>query len=266
MTQATLDIELIVREVMRELGAPVEAAPCATAGLPSSAGPAPCAIAGLSSSVENSDGPAARATAGSPSSAENTAGQLVITQSPVTLAALAGRLDGVRQVLVPPGAVVTPAVYDDLYRRNVTLAFAAAEKASNVGTLRLTLVTAGKRFDPAALVTALRGAAIEIESSTTDCLMEASDRLAAAVAQENTLGALITRHTAAAVCLANRLSGVRAICVADPGKLSVAADAVGANVLVLDPQSGLFAMKRMLTEFCRDGVRPCPEVFRKRLG
>lgn len=254
MTQATFDIELIVREVLRELGAPadtVPVAPPAAASVPSPPVAPPLAV-----SPSASDSPAAAADAG----------QLVVTQSPVTLAALAGRLDGVRRVVVPPGAVVTPAVYDELYRRNATLAFAAPDAVQKPGTLRLALVALGKRFDPAALVAALRGAAIEIESTTTDCLMAASDRLAAAVAQENTLGALITRHTAAALCLANRLSGVRAVSVSDAGKLAAAAEAVGANVLVLDPQSGLFTLKRLLTEFCRDGVRECPEVFRKRLG
>ena len=122
----------------------------------------------------------------------------------------------------------------------------------------------GMGYVPVAL--AAVGTAVEIDSTQSDCLMAASDRLAAAVTQENTLGALVTRHTAAALCVANRLAGVRAICVSDAGRLAAAAEAVGANVLVLDPQSGLFTMKRLLAEFCRDGVRACPEVFQKRLG
>ena len=257
MTQATFDIELIVREVLRELGAP-QILPSPLAGEGSGA-------RGLVNEKPAAD-PRPPVAAPPLAVSPTLTGQLVVTQSPVTLAALVGRLDGVRRVVVPPGAVVTPAVYDELYRRNATLAFAAPEAVKKPGALRLALVALGKRFDPAALVAALRGAAIEIESSTTDCLMAASDRLAAAVAQENTLGALVTRHTAAALCLANRLSGVRAVSVSDAGKLAAAAEAVGANVLVLDPQNGLFTLKRMLAEFCRDGVRECPEVFRKRLG
>jgi hypothetical protein len=190
---------------------------------------------------------------------------LAINAPVVTLATLAGRLDGVRKVVVSRGAVVTPAVYDELYRRNVTLAFASAEAAPKTGGLRLLLVTAGKRFDPAQLVAALRAMSLDVESTSIDCLMAASDRLAAAVAAGNTLGVLITRHTAAALCIANRLAGVRAVAVGDAGKLIAAAESVGANVLVLDPQCGLFAMKRMVGDFCRDGVRECPEVFRKRL-
>ena len=130
----------------------------------------------------------------------------------------------------------------------------------------MVMIATGKRFDPAPLAGALRGAAIEVEAASSDCLMAASERLAVEVARENTLGVLITRHTAAALCLANRLAGVRAIHVADAGGVAAAAESIGANVLILDPQGGLFALKRLVGEFCRDGVRECPEVFRKKLG
>jgi hypothetical protein len=246
MTQSAFDIDRIVREVMRELGLSVAEAPApVAAATPVAPVVQPTTVTG--DAAVKSD-------------------QLVVSQPVITLSALAGRLEGIKQVLVPPGAVVTPAVHDELYRRNVTLAFASAEVAERRGALRLVMVTTGKRFDPAALIGAIRGAALEVESVNSDCLMAASERLAAEVAKENTLGALVTRHTAAALCLANRLAGVRAIHTNEAGRVAAFAESVGANVLVLDPQNGLFALKRIVTEFCRDGVRECPDVFRKKLG
>jgi ribose 5-phosphate isomerase RpiB len=91
--------------------------------------------------------------------------------------------------------------------------------------------------------------------------------LAIQVGQANTLGLLLTRYTAAALCLANRQAGVRAVTAQDAATVRRSAKSVGANLLVADPEAGsLFALRQMATEFCRDGVRQCPEVFRKRLG
>ena len=108
---------------------------------------------------------------------------------------------------------------------------------------------------------------LTVESSASDCIIAATDQLASETAQPNTLGVLLTRHTAAGLCLANRLPGVRAVAGADAPAVATAAAAVGANVLVADPDAGtFFQLKQIVTEFCRCGVRPCPEVFRARLG
>jgi ribose 5-phosphate isomerase RpiB len=83
----------------------------------------------------------------------------------------------------------------------------------------------------------------------------------------DTLGAILTRHTAAALCLANRHPGVRAVLATDIPAAAAAVAAVGANLLVLDPTAGtFFQMKQILSDFCRGGVRDCPEVLKKRLG
>ena len=43
--------------------------------------------------------------------------------------------------------------------------------------------------------------------------------------------------------------------------VAAAAAAVGANLLVADPQAGsFFQLKQIVTEFARGGVRPCPEA------
>jgi hypothetical protein len=78
---------------------------------------------------------------------------------------------------------------------------------------------------------------------------------------------VLTRHTAAALCLANRHPGVRAVRATDIPSTAATAAAVGANLLVANPaECTFFQLKQMLSEFCRGGVRECPEVFKERLG
>ena len=158
---------------------------------------------------------------------------------------------------------------DELHRRNVTLLVgrAAPDAPRATSALRLVLVTHGKRFDPTALLAALGAGPTQVEHHAKDCIMASTGLLAAEVARPDTLGALLTRHTAAGLCLANRLAGVRAVLGLDAPKAAAAVQAVGANLLVADPGGGsLFWLKRMLETFCAGGVRECPEVFRAKLG
>lgn len=106
-----------------------------------------------------------------------------------------------------------------------------------------------------------------MECAAADCLIAATDQVAAEVSKPETLGVLLSPHAAAGLCLANRLSGVRAITACDAPGVAAAAAAVGANLLAADPQAGsFFQLKQMITEFGRGGVRPCPAVFRERLA
>lgn len=239
MGDTTIDIERVVQEVLRELklqAAPPAAAPVASA--PSAASPA-------------SDG------------------QLTLSDRVVTMSLLDGRLAGLRKLVVSPTSLVTPAVRDELARRNVQLLIGPTNGIPTAAKdqLRLVLVTHGHRFDPAGLLAALRSGPAQVETHAKDCIMASSDLLSAEVAKPNTLGAVLTRHTAAALCVANRLPGVRAVLGLDPAKTASVAEAVGANVLVADPAGGsLFWLKRMIEAFCAGGVRECPEVLRKRLA
>lgn len=47
--------------------------------------------------------------------------ELVLTDKLVTLRTLEGRLAGVKQIVVPPRAIVTPAVRDELKQRGIKL-------------------------------------------------------------------------------------------------------------------------------------------------
>lgn len=234
MAESPIDIDRIVREVIGQLGL----AP--GAGAPAAADPS------------------------TPPRSEN---DLVISCRVVTLAEVQGRLEAVRRLVVPPQAVITPAVRDELRRRNVSLAYASPVAPEASGKVRLVLVTVGERFDPTPLAGALNQEATQIQRHTFDCLIAATDLLGGELPQPDTLGLLLSRHTAAGLCLANRHRGVRAVTGTDAGAVSAAAAAVGANLLVIDPaEAGFFQLKHIVSAFCRSGTRRCPEVFRERLG
>lgn len=242
---AVTDIERIVRDVLAELGLAT-----GTDASPRSGETAPDSFV-----VPASAGPSATVE-----------GDLVVDSRVVTLADVAGRLVSVRRVLVQSQAIVTPAVRDELRRRNVALATATTNGKPQAAGLRLVLIAARTKYDPAALASSLGQGGVDVEQRSSDCLMASTDQLAAEVVKPDTLGALVTRHTAVGLCLANRHPGVRAVLGTDGPSAATAVAAVGANVLVVNPRSSTaFQLKQMLGEFCRGGVRPCPEVLKKRL-
>ncbi len=233
MTQIPSDIERVVREVLAELKRAPASAPQE---------PAPA----LASKPAN--------------------GELVLSTRLVTMDDIGDKLGGVRRVVVGPQAVVTPAVRDALRQRDIELSRATPAKGQSAKPLRLVVVAARTKMDPKLLAGSLQGEGIKAECRKTDCILAATDQLAAELAKGDALGILLTPHTTAAMCLANRLAGVRAVLASNAGNIEADLSAIGANLLVADPQSvSLFKLSRMAGDFYRGGIRPCPEVFRKRL-
>ena len=190
----------------------------------------------------------------------DTGGELVVSARVVTLSQLEGRLENIRRLVVPPRAVITPAVRDELIRRKVTVAYAPPDATGAVVPIRAVLVVTGKRFDTTPLPGALNSEGIEVQEHRCDCLIAATDRLAGEITRPDTLGVLLTRHVAAGLCLANRLRGVRAVSGIDD------AASVGANLLVLDPAAvSMYQLRQIVSSFCRAGVRQCPDIFKERL-
>jgi hypothetical protein len=233
MKKPTTDVERVVREVLAELGvAPAK----------------PSVAEGKSQKAKDAGQCGTRGA------------DLILSCRVVTMAEVAGRLDSVRRLIVSQQAVVTPAVRDELLNRGIALAHADSADGHPAAAIRLVMIVTGTDFQPAGLIAAVAREGFDVEQSTSDCLIAAADQLADELAKPGTLGVLLTTDAAAGLCLANRLQGVRAVAVAS------AAAAVGANLLVADPKANtFFQLKQMVAEFCRGGVRPCPEVFRTRL-
>ena len=99
-------------------------------------------------------------------------------------------------------------------------------RAPAPGALRLVLIAAGKAFDFPPLADAL-GRWGRRQQQSMDCLIAATDLLAAEVVKPDTLGVLVTPHWAAALCLANRRPGIRAALGLDVPAAAAATAAVG---------------------------------------
>jgi hypothetical protein len=233
-TQA--DIERIVREVMAQLK--VASAPAAAPAAPVSAPPA---------------------------ALPKNHGDLFIDSRVVTLQSVAGRLNGAKQLVVAPGALVTPSVRDELRRRGIELVQQNAAKGAKKLLAPVLLIAGRTGHDPELAVEMLRQEGIGVRSESAGCLVEATGKLAAAIAARS-LGVLWTRQTAIGLCLANRHKNVRAVLAANVPATAAAVTAVGANLLVIDPTIGtIYEKKQVLREFCLGGIRECPEALRKGL-
>jgi hypothetical protein len=235
MGLAQTDIELIVREVMAQLS---QASTPAAAASPLAA-PPPTPVA------QSND--------------------LVIDARVVTMESIAGRLNGTKQVMVPPGALVTPSVRDELRRRGIELRQECAVKKCK--SLAPVLLVVGRTSsDPGLAVQMLRQEGIDVKAESTHCLIRATEMLAAAVAAR-ALGVLWTRHAAVGLCLVNRNANLRAVLATSVPVTAKAVAAVGANVLVIDPTIGtMYEKKQVLRAFCLGGIRECPEELKQGLG
>jgi hypothetical protein len=243
-------VERIVREVMSQLAAKAGEAAHA----------APC-----------DSKPAAVVPPPQPQQHLPDAKELVLASRLVTMSDLDGRLESIRRLVVPAGAIVTPAVRDELQRCNVALSHASrrTDKGASATTdgLRLLAIVHAGACDAAALGPSLGSVPAAVEVSTDDCVIALSDRLAAVVREGRALGVVLTKYSAAALCVANRLPQVRAVSGSDPARLAGDVAGVGANVLVIDPQAvGMFRTRRLIGEFCRGGVRRCPRALGSRLN
>ena len=136
----------------------------------------------------------------------------------MTMAEVAGRLEAVRRVVVPPEAVVTPAVRDELLRREHRPGLRRSGQATAPAARA---AGADRRRGPTSIRRrwlAGAGAARACRSSrgTSDCLIAATDQLAAEVAKPDTLGVLLTRHAAAGLVPGEpACAGVRAVAGSD---------------------------------------------------
>jgi hypothetical protein len=159
---------------------------------------------------------------------------LVLDARVVTTDTVYGRLQGIRKVVVPPRAVVTPSVRDDLQKRRIRLEFQEPD-AQEVGPGDLTVVRFTRNTDAsrASGTLPLPGGAKE---HVVDELSAAVSLATQAVQTTQQLSVCLTDETLAAVCLLNRSHAVRAVQVRTADDVRRAVAAIGANVLVVDPR------------------------------
>jgi hypothetical protein len=192
-------------------------------------------------------------------------GQLRIDQRVITTALLDGRLDGVRQVVVPPRAVVTPAVRDALRKKRITIVNGTnqVETASVSTGYILGVVDSGGKF--AAAAAAISGELGDITRLDNDCVIKAVRSVGHEVAAGRGAGVVITARPSVALCLANRQNGVRAAWAVSAAAVQEAMRHVGANLLIVDPTAhGVYELRVMAREFAK-GNHACPQVYSQAL-
>lgn len=208
---------------------------------------------------------AARDTRPGVSSERDSERTLVLTSKVVSLAEVEGKLKDVSRLVVPRGAVFTPAARDEL--RKFAVALASAAGAPQAAKLKVVLATAETSFDPAPLVAALTGEGTVVERLPQSGLTNAVDTLTRKVVVDKQLGLLITDMPAAALCLANRQRGVRAVLAHSLAAVSEAVEMIAANLLVIDPRSrNFYELRRLTRELIRAGRPERSNVAAERLN
>ena len=251
MVQKAADIERIVRDVLADLG--LAAASHAPSVIDSAS------AAGL---VEPAPKPAKQ-----PLPPPRPVGDVVVVDRVVTLAGIGERLASARRLVVPPRAVVTPAVRDELRRRNVTLVVEEGTAAATDVCGRVALTVLGSRIDPKPLADDLQRQGLTVEVQRFDCLIKANDDMSRRLATSGTAGVMLSNYGAVAMCLANRHQGVRAILASDESRTATDAVSVGANLLVLEPRRAApEAIRKIVAGFCQQGPGECPKELLDRLS
>lgn len=197
-----------------------------------------------------------------------TQGVLQIDERVVSAGLLEGRLEGVRQLLLRRGAVVTPSARDELKRRGIAVESASGGNGKSSAKPPAKLIVASIGSTDANAWTAALG-----ESMTVEWISPAAD-LAATIAKwsdavlgRKTPGVLITDQAAAALVLVNRNHGIRAVGGANTKEMSDAAAAIGANGLVVDPRGkGKFEITTLLRAFAAGAWRNPPDALRRAFG
>jgi hypothetical protein len=242
VNDASAEIERIVQNVLAELRA---------AGVAAATG-------------ENGQ----RQNAASPKQAEaSPTKSCVIAERVVTLAALEGRLNGASVLTVPRGAVITPAVRDELKTRGIRLEIAdAPAKGEAKNFVELLVGIADVPDDVSVLTKATQehvtGLA-NVQSMQQVDLAALIGRMAEWMASRPSVAVVLTRRPTAAVCLANRHRGLRAVWANTPKALAEAMNTIAPNVMIYNPAAhSVSAQRAILREFVSAGVRECPEELR----
>jgi len=200
---------------------------------------------------------------GMPSVGSSSNSTLTLTTKVITGTSLEGRLDNITQLIVPRGAIFTPAARDELKKFNVTVA-SAVSTSKSAARQPLHLAAHGK-YDAGPLAAGLVADNLDVQRvKGTDLPTVVSD-----LAQKlsTTRGLFVTDQAAAAVALANRKSGVRAALVCNTAEIDRAAGSLSPNLLVIDPLGrSVFELRGLVRHWLRYPEPACPAALAQYLN
>ncbi len=196
----------------------------------------------------------------------STGKELIVSEKVISAAQLEKRLGGIERLIVPRGAVFTPAARDLLKEKHITVASTVSRPANSSNKKHL-IVAVDTDHEPKSLTNWTANAGISLERLPQTRLSAAIDGLCQRVTGSNALGIIITHNTAAALCLANRHHGIRAALATGIDAVTEAIASVAANLLVVDPTGkSSFEWQRLLQIWIDTNRPELPATLRERLG
>lgn len=201
---------------------------------------------------------------GNPTQTARATHDLEINERVVSLGSLDGRLEGIRRLLLPPGAIVTPSARDELRKRNIVTVCANSHGTKNATPI--TLATWQTAYDAAGLLNSLRADGFEVtELDAAETLEPVIRTVMGTGPRENGLAVLLTDNPSLALCLLSQPPVVRSAWGIDQRSVTDALRCTAANVLVLQPaRQGQMDMVDMARTFAQGGGGPCPVALKKR--
>lgn len=163
--------------------------------------------------------------------------RLFLADSPVvSMADLRDRLEGVRELLVAPRTILTPAVRDELRRLKIDVVrettTAPGGKTLSDKRIGIWLATQRPLQEPVRLIDFLKTRS-ELLYETFPGVGEIVDRLIANLEQRHAI--VLSSDAVRVLCHAHRHGAVWGVQGFEPKQTARDAEAVGANLLVLDP-------------------------------
>jgi hypothetical protein len=196
---------------------------------------------------------------------QSSSATLTLTSKVVSASVLEGRLAGVSQLVVPRGAVFTPAARDEIKKHGVTIASAVEASKPGSGTV-LHVAACATTYNAQSLWQSLLADGIRLEPTVSGDLPGAIEVLAGAAASGR-VALLVTDQVATALCLANRNHGVRAALGSNAAAVDLAVAEIGPNLLVVDPTGrSVFEMKQAIRHWLRRGQPVCPAALASQLN
>lgn len=189
-------------------------------------------------------------------------GTLKINQRVVTWTGLKDRLTGVRRLIVPAGAVLTPLVRDELRKRSIVCeSVHPNDRSADASRPNLLIAVSCDNQTVRTAIQAIEAEAAGAARIGSGSLAETVRQLRQRIPSDQTPGVLLTTTPAAAVCLANRCERLRAVWGTEPAVVQESCRSVGANLLVLDPRHHPANQLRTIVRQFLRGSHQCPEEW-----
>jgi len=185
---------------------------------------------------------------------------VALTDKVVTLASLERLPAGTARVLVASGAVVTPSAREHARDAGIEIVRGSAAAATKQPASRPFIVAHAEcGGDAAGRCATIARSVPGAQQLPATGLADVVAAIATHASRDGARGILLSGRPAAAVVLANRSAGLRAVTARDAASLLAAAAECSANLVVVDPKAfSTVSLDRVCGEFARRDLGPAP--------